>query len=397
VLRLRRQLPVFSPVRFASLLSGVTGALGVGRPRARLEAQLQERFQADDVRLTDSGTSALRLALEAAVDIAPDAEAGRDVVLLPAYCCYDVATAAVGAGVRVRLYDLDPVTLGPDWPSLEAGLKGGAAAVVVVHLFGIPVDVERCARLATAAGALLIEDAAQAFGGRSGDRPLGALGSLGVLSFGRGKGVTGGGGGALLANDAAGREALERVRARPGPGGPGWLEIAHLAAQWLFGRPSLYGLPASLPWLGLGKTRYRRPWPPRDIARGPAAATVSNWRVALAEAGVRRERARRLGDLAPVNMAAAVKAGACPLRLPVSSADTSGRSVLSPSEIEGVVRSYPKPLGALPPAADWERPDGGCPGAEFLAMHLLTAPTHSRSRPDRVRRVLTADRVREDR
>lgn len=389
MLTLRRQLPAFSPVRFSSLLAGVAGALGAGRPRTRLTARIRERFGTDDVRLTDSGTSALRLAIEGAIEISSRPAAGPGVALLPAYCCYDVATAAVGAGARVRLYDLDPATLGPDWISLEAGLRDGAAALVVVHLFGIPVDVERCTRLAEAAGALLIEDAAQAFGGRSGGRPLGALGSLGVLSFGRGKGVTGGGGGALLANDASGREALARVHARPAAGGRGWGPLGRLAAQWLFGRPSIYGLPASLPWLGLGETRYRSPRPPRDIARGPAAAVASNWRAAVAEADVRRDRARQLGDLGLVDVAAAIEDGACPLRLPVSSSGTGGEVRPAPPEVEGVVRAYPEPLAELPPASGWDIPAGGIPGAEFLATHLLTAPTHSRTRPDQVRRALT--------
>jgi dTDP-4-amino-4,6-dideoxygalactose transaminase len=388
VLTLRRQLPVFSPVRFSSLLTGALGALGAGRPRELLEALLSEHFGADEVLLVDSGTSALRLALEAAVEAAPASLPGHDVLLLPAYCCYDIATAAVGAGARVRLYDLDPATLGPDWTSLEAGLRKGAAAVVAVHLFGVPVDIERCARLATPADALLVEDAAQGFGGYLAGRPLGGTGSLGVLSFGRGKGVTGGAGGALIANDARGRRALEGIRARSLRSTRGWSELVRLAAQWLLGRPSVYGVPAALPWFGLGATRYHRPWAPRGIGKGPAAAVVRNWRSSLEEAAKRRERVARLADLGAIDVAGALEVGACLLRLPVTPSEDRDEESIARAATEGIVRAYPKPLAALPVASSWELPPGGCPGAAYLAERLHTAPIHSRSHPERVRRAL---------
>ena len=75
--------------------------------------------------------SALRLAIEIASEGAED-----PVVALPAYSCYDVATAAIGAGVKVVLYDIDPSTLGPDWESLEKAMQVEPVALVVAHLFG---------------------------------------------------------------------------------------------------------------------------------------------------------------------------------------------------------------------------------------------------------------------
>lgn len=406
MLSLRRELPVYSPVRFRSLLAGAAGALGAGHPRERLLELLAGEFGTENVLLTDSGTSALRLALSAAArfaDGASRASSARGTVLLPAYCCYDVATAAVGASVRVRLYDLDPDTLGPDWSSLEAALDEGASAVVAVHLYGLPVDIERCARLAEQADALLIEDAAQGFGGRLRGRRLGSLGALGVLSFGRGKGVTGGGGGALLANDESGRRALDLVRDIPAPGLRGAGPLVRLAAQWALGRPSIYGLPAALPWLGLGETHYRSPRPPRGIGRGPAAAVVANWEASCAEALTRRERAGRLADLGLPGVVAALKAGGCPLRLPLRLAGAdraTGREGAVGAERErhlevreGVVAGYPQPLYELAAAAEWELPAGRCPGAARLARELSSAPVHSRSEPERIRRAVQSSNV----
>lgn len=380
MLSFRRQLPVYSPIRFGSLMAGLGAAVGLGRPRDRLRSRLTNDYGAAGLILTDSGTTALRLAIAGALE-----EAGGEIVALPAYCCYDVVTAAVGAGARVRLYDVDAATLGPEWRSLEEALGADVAAVVAVHLYGIPVDVDRVAKLAAAHGALVIDDAAQGFGGSIGGRPLGTFGSLGVLSFGRGKGVTGGGGGAVLANDEAGRRVLDRVRDLPARGRLGWAEIAKLSAQWFLGRPSVYGLPASIPWLGLGETRYEEPWPPRGISRGGAAALLANWDVSLMEAAARREGAEKLhvGLADTVTMPESAAPGAKPgmLRQPLMREDAEGESVgQGGARRAGLQRGYPD-LQAIPALGPVLRGGGPWPGAAQLVAALWTAPTHSRSVP----------------
>ncbi|MDQ2669707.1 MAG: DegT/DnrJ/EryC1/StrS family aminotransferase, partial [Gemmatimonadota bacterium] len=176
----------------AALSAGVAAVVSGGEARDRLRQRVRDRLGAVEACLTDSGTTALGLALLAAKRL-------RSIpVALPAWSCFDVATAADAADVPVVLYDLDPLTLGPNFVSLERALDRGAKSVVVAHHYGVPVDVARAARLAAQHRALLIEDAAQGVGIRFGDQAAGSVGSLGVLSFGRGKGRTGGGGGALV-------------------------------------------------------------------------------------------------------------------------------------------------------------------------------------------------------
>jgi len=207
----RHQVPVHSPLSAAALLAGLRAAAtrNGGPPAAeqRVTALLKDRYSPRAVLLTESGTAALTAALLGALRDRP----GR-AVAMPAYVCYDLATAADGADVPVLLYDVDPTTLAPDMAHLKAVLHHGAAAIVVVHLYGCPVDLGEVNRLAAEAGAIVIEDAAQAAGATVNDRSAGTQGSLVVLSFGRGKGLTGGSGGALLAHDAAGEGVLERAR-----------------------------------------------------------------------------------------------------------------------------------------------------------------------------------------
>ena len=131
----RRQLAVASPVAAASLAAALWPAL-VRRRRPVLDTAtlLRETYGTPQVALTDSGTSALVLALRIAAG-------DGGIVALPAYACVDLAAAARFARVRVCLYDVDPRTLGPDLQSLSAALDRGARTVVVAHLYGFPANV----------------------------------------------------------------------------------------------------------------------------------------------------------------------------------------------------------------------------------------------------------------
>jgi dTDP-4-amino-4,6-dideoxygalactose transaminase len=78
---------VHSPIGLAALLAGAGGLLAGGTARDRVERLLRESYLPSGLLLTDSGTTALHLALRLAVAERPGP------VALPAYCCYDIATA----------------------------------------------------------------------------------------------------------------------------------------------------------------------------------------------------------------------------------------------------------------------------------------------------------------
>ena len=111
----RRLPPAYTPLSFGALRRAARVAFAQGDdPRPRFERLLCTLYDADDALLVDSGTHALELAIRLAVHLSGESA----VVALPAYSCYDIATAAVGADVRVTLYDVDPVSLAPDLDSL---------------------------------------------------------------------------------------------------------------------------------------------------------------------------------------------------------------------------------------------------------------------------------------
>ena len=391
----RRQLPVHSPLTLGALAGGV-GALVSGgeRARSRIDSWIRQRFGSRHVLLTDSGTSALALAMLAAVRRSPG-----QPVLLPAYSCYDLVTAAMAAGVEVRWYDIDPGTLQPDWRSLEA-VASGAAAIVVVHHYGIPANISRLRSVAAGAHSsapLLIEDAAQGIGGMLENRPLGSLGDVGVLSFGRGKGMTGGGGGALLANTREAGDLLDGLGSYLGPAPRGAASLVPTAAQWLLARPSMYAVPSSLPFLQLGATIFRAPHAPGTMSAAHAGVLARTLELEEAEGEARQRHSRRLqgiaGDWSVPVTGAGARAGYLrfPLLLPEHLA--SLRETPEARRL-GVMPGYPIPLPQLPGS-----PFSGAEarGAATLARRVLTLPVHSLVRENdfvQIERLLDAWRLR---
>lgn len=368
----RRIPPVRSPVGGRAVLATLVG--GDDSSSARVRAALTAGRVASDVVLTDSGTSALALAIAAALSHRP----GRPVAL-PGYGCFDLATAALAARARVVLYDLDPATLQPCAESVTGALAAGAGALVLVHHHGIPSDAAAMRLRTDAAGAVLIEDCAQAAGSTHDGVPLGQHGACAVLSFGRGKGITGGSGGALLVNT---REALDLAAHPLAPAaGSRAIAVVKLAAQALLTRPSLYAVPASLPFLGLGETRFQPPHAVRAMSDHAIAALEATLPLQSEDVASRRQHAERLLERLEQHGASAIRAampsGSAPgwLRLPFVARHP--RTGLARAAALGVLPGYPIPLRELEPLRPSLVADSSTPGAARLAELLWTLPTHA--------------------
>jgi dTDP-4-amino-4,6-dideoxygalactose transaminase len=299
----------------------------------------------------------------------------------------------MGARVPIVWYDIDPLTLQPVTDQLTSALSSEPCAVVVVHQFGIPVAIDGWRSVIASAGSVLIEDAAQGFGGTYEGRRLGASGDLGVLSFGRGKGVTGGRGGALVAGTAQGL-ALMATMTAPTTRNAGWRDVAAVAAQWALARPALFAVPARLPGLKLGQTVFKLPREPRLPSMASLAMLAHTWRTAELEADRRRSTALRLSTavqraprLTTVGQGA-LGSSAC-LRLPLRAQQPEmRRAILETGRPLGVAWSYPQPLPALARSVGYGASAvGGTDGAALLASTLFTVPTHGKLTGDDVNRL----------
>lgn len=140
----------------------------------------------------NSGTSALHLALLAA-GVGP----GDEVITVP---CTFVATVAavVYTGAKPVFVDVDPVTYTMDPAQVEAAITSRTKAILPVHLYGNPVDMDPILEIARRHGLVVIEDAAQAHGAEYKGRRCGSLGDMGCFSFYPGKNLGAYGEGGLV-------------------------------------------------------------------------------------------------------------------------------------------------------------------------------------------------------
>jgi dTDP-4-amino-4,6-dideoxygalactose transaminase len=152
-----------------------------------------------------SGTAALRLAL-AACNIGP----GDEVITTP-HTFFATAEAISQSGATPVFVDVRADTMNLDPERVEAAVTWRTKAILPVHLYGNPADLEPLLGIARRHGLRLIEDAAQAHGAEYSGRRCGSLGDLGCFSFYPGKNLGAcGDAGAVTGNDLA---LLDRVRA----------------------------------------------------------------------------------------------------------------------------------------------------------------------------------------
>jgi dTDP-4-amino-4,6-dideoxygalactose transaminase len=184
-----------------------SGIFILGKEGEAFERELAAAFSAKEAIGVANGTEALQLALEAA-----GIEPGDEVVTSPLSAAFTVL-AILGCGAVPVFADLDPATLNLDPEATARVLGPKTRALLPVHLYGHPFDLDPFLDLARERGLILIEDACQAHGALYRGRPVGALSGLGALSFYPTKNLGAfGDGGAVLANDAETAQRLRRLR-----------------------------------------------------------------------------------------------------------------------------------------------------------------------------------------
>jgi perosamine synthetase len=142
-----------------------------------------------------NGSVALDLAI-AALDIGPG-----DEVILPAFTIISCAAAIVRAGAIPVLVDSDPMTWNMDVAMIEKKITGRTKAIMVVHIYGLPVNMDPVIELALNHHLKIIEDAAEMHGQTYKDRPCGSFGDISCFSFYPNKHITTGEGGMIVTDD----------------------------------------------------------------------------------------------------------------------------------------------------------------------------------------------------
>jgi perosamine synthetase len=142
-----------------------------------------------------NGTAALHLAM-LELGLGPG-----DEVIVPALTFVATANAVRYVGATPVFADVDPDTYGLTADSVAGCIGAATRAILVVHLYGHPVDLDPILELARAHELWLVEDATEALGSRYRGKLCGTLGDVACFSFNGNKVMTSGGGGMLLARD----------------------------------------------------------------------------------------------------------------------------------------------------------------------------------------------------
>ncbi|MGD0630858.1 MAG: DegT/DnrJ/EryC1/StrS family aminotransferase [Terracidiphilus sp.] len=198
-----------------------TPHLSLGPELAAFEAELAAYHSVPHAVAVSSGTAALHLAL-LTLGIGEG-----DEVIVPSFAFIAVANAVLQVRATPVFAEIDPVTLNLDPAAAERAITPRTRALIVVHTFGVPADMDALKAIAGRHSLVVVEDACEAIGAQLGNPPrrAGSFGDLGVLGFYPNKQITTGEGGAVLAHDPNHAARLRSLR-NQGRLGSDWLDHA---------------------------------------------------------------------------------------------------------------------------------------------------------------------------
>ena len=179
---------------------------GDGSFTKKCNAWMEERFHAQKVLLTTSGSTALDMAA-LMCGIRPG-----DEVILPSFTFSSTANSFVLAGAKLVFVDIRPDTMNLDETKIEAAITEKTKVIVPMHYAGIACEMDTIMAIAEKHGRLVVEDAAQGVMSSYKGKALGTIGDFGCYSFHETKNYSMGEGGALVINDERFNEQAEVLR-----------------------------------------------------------------------------------------------------------------------------------------------------------------------------------------
>ncbi|HEU4824392.1 MAG TPA: DegT/DnrJ/EryC1/StrS family aminotransferase, partial [Nitrososphaeraceae archaeon] len=154
----------------------------------------------------NSGTSALHAAL-----LSADIEQG-DEVLLPSFTFVATANSVMAVGAKPIFVDINKHDYTIDISDLQSKITKNSKAIIPVHLYGHPCNMNEIVELAEKRSINVIEDACQSLGSTYNNKQTGTLGIMGCFSFYASKVLTSGEGGAVVTNDNSIAEKIKMIR-----------------------------------------------------------------------------------------------------------------------------------------------------------------------------------------
>lgn len=172
----------------------------------KFEEQFAKRVERQYGIAVANGSGALDIAVQA-LCLGPG-----DEIILPSFTIISCAASVIRAGATPVLVDSDPVTWNMDINQLADKITPRTKAIIVVHIYGLPVDMVPFLGLAAKHGFKVIEDTAEMHGQTCNGRPCGSFGDISTFSFYPNKHLTTGEGGMLVCNDPKLAERCRSLR-----------------------------------------------------------------------------------------------------------------------------------------------------------------------------------------
>ncbi len=207
-----RFLPIAEPLLTGNELAYVTDCIqsgwvsSLGKYISEFERLFAEFCGVSHAVAVSNGTAALHLAL-VALGIGPG-----DEVIVPSLTFIATANAVHYTGAKPVFADSEPLTWNIDPQDIASRITPRTRAIIPVHLYGHPADMQPIMELAVQHHLTVIEDAAEAHGATSHGKRVGSLGRLGAFSFYGNKIITTGEGGILTTDDGILDERLRFLR-----------------------------------------------------------------------------------------------------------------------------------------------------------------------------------------
>lgn len=381
-MKLQRTIPpAANPVSPFDMLHGLLGVFFKAGYIKRAEGQIKNGFETRHVFLVSSGKAALTLSLLAMKRLRPD----KKRVIIPAYTCFSVPSAIIKAGLEIIPCDIDMKTFDFDYSRLAEALYGDdgddTLCVIPSHLFGAPSDMDAIKKACSGKDVFIVEDAAQAMGAVYNGRYAGTIGDAGFFSFGRGKKISCGGGGAIITNsDEIAAQLAALYAALPSPGiKETFKDYLTVLATGILSNPWLYWLPTGVKSLKLGQTIFYKDFPVKKLS-GMKAALLQNLMKRLdRQNAVRRQNA----DFFIKGLGLDNRCGVSYLRLPVMAQSRAQRDALYHASSGlglGLSLMYPSPVNGIEELVGYFNSNfkgTSFPHAETVSQRVIAIPTHS--------------------
>jgi perosamine synthetase len=195
-----------------------TPRLSIGPKMEEFERSIADLVGVPHGIAVSSGTAGLHLCLRAL------AVGEGDEVILPSFTFIAAGNAVLYERARPVFVDIDPLTLNIDPEKLERSITPKTRAIIVVHTFGHPADLDSILDVACKHRLPVIEDACEAIGARYRGRPVGGIGNFGVFGFYPNKPITTGEGGMVVTRDSQMADTLRALRNQGRMESDGWLD-----------------------------------------------------------------------------------------------------------------------------------------------------------------------------